>query len=216
MKARRSSSVLPLRMMIIHQHYLKPLFTFCQDHPVTTYLFLDSPPQWNGNKHFAHVYLNTWRCFLKAKKLRKKGKYPFPPVFLFLSFSLAPPSSNVCQKVLVNIPSKHSGTNSLCLCSFLSPCGFSVCGPHAVYLMLTFSCKWQKPIETIQSHSQTLNRIIHFAKQRYQRLTEGNIPVIIHKGVVHKPKLHQPALWCTSATGTVGKKWQTPFWYAVI
>ncbi len=112
-----------------------------------------------GNKHSTHVYLNTWRCLLKAKKVN--GKKANIPQFLFLSFSFAPPRSNVCQRVLVNILSKHSATNSLCLCSFLSPFGFSVCGPRAVYLMLTFSCKWQtqtqrdhtKPFTNSQQHN---------------------------------------------------------------
>lgn len=90
--------------------------------------------------------------FAKGKKVKGKNANILFPQFLFLSFSFAPPSSNVCQRVLVNIPSKHSGTNSLCLCSFLSPCGFSVCGPHAVYLMLTFSCKWQT--QTHRDHTK--------------------------------------------------------------
>ncbi len=85
-----------------------------------------------------------------------------------------------------------------------------------IWCWLSLASDRLKPRETIQSHSQTLNSIINFGKQRYQWLTEGNALVNIHKGVAHNPKPHRPALWCTSATGMVGKKCQTPFQYAVI
>lgn len=152
--------LLSLRILRMNQHYHKPLFTFRRDHcdnPIMTYLFLDSPPHWDGNNHFADVYLNTWRCLLMAKKIeRKKTKILFPE-FSFLSFSLAPPSHNVCQRVLVNIPSKYSGTNSLSRCSFLSPCGFSVAyvvPTLLIWCWLSLASDRLKPIETIQSHSK--------------------------------------------------------------
>ncbi len=58
---------------------------------------------------------------------------------------------------------------------FSLPVAFQFVVPvQFIWCWLSLASDRLKPRETIQSHSQTLNSIINFGKQRYQWLTEGN------------------------------------------